>query len=42
MKLGVLTAPLYAMPLEEALRYIQSMGAEMVELGCGGYPGKGH
>lgn len=42
MKLGVLTVPLYSMPLAKALEYIKSMGAEMVEIGCGGYPGKGH
>ncbi len=42
MKLGVFTVPLYSMSLEKALEYIQSMGAEMAEIGCGGFPGKGH
>ncbi len=42
MKLGVLTVPLYSMPLGKALEYIRSLGAEMAEIGCGGFPGKGH
>lgn len=29
-------------PLKEALAYFKSLGAQMVELGCGGYPGKDH
>ena len=39
MKLGVFTTLLSNLPLEEALRYFKSLGIEMVEIGCGGYPG---
>ena len=42
MKLGVLTNVVGNMPLEDALKYFKSMGIQMVEIGCGGYPGKGH
>lgn len=42
MKLGVLTNLLGSVPLEEALKYFSSLGLEMVEIGCGGYPGKAH
>lgn len=42
MKLGVLTVPLYSMPLEEALSYLSGLGVETVELGAGGYPGNTH
>lgn len=42
MKLGVLTVPLYNKPLEEALKYLHEKGVQAVELGAGGYPGKGH
>ena len=42
MKLGVLTNLLGSVSLEEALKYFQSLGLEMVEIGCGGYPGKDH
>ena len=40
MKLGVLTNVVGNMPLEDALKYFKSMGHQMVEIGCGGYPGK--
>ena len=30
------------MPFEEALKYFKSMGIQMVEIGCGGFPGKDH
>lgn len=42
MKLGVLTNVVGEMPLKEALAYFKSLGIQMVELGCGGYPGKDH
>lgn len=42
MKLGVLTVPLYGMPLAEALSYLAGLGVQAVEIGTGGYPGKGH
>ncbi len=42
MKLGVLTVPLDSLPLKEALAIIRDMGAEACEIGCGGFPGKGH
>ena len=42
MKLGVLTNLLGSVSLEEALQYFSSLGLEMVEIGCGGFPGKDH
>lgn len=42
MKLGVLTNVVGNMPFEEALKYFKSMGIQMVEIGCGGFPGKDH
>ncbi len=42
MKLGVFTCLLSNLPLEEALKYFQSLGIEMIELGVGGYPGNSH
>ena len=42
MKLGVLTNLLGSVSLEEALKYFSSLGLEMVEIGCGGYPGNAH
>lgn len=42
MKLGVFTTIMGSMPLEEALVYFKSIGAETIELGCGGYAGKAH
>ena len=42
MKLGVLTNLLGGVSLEEALKYFKSLGLEMVEIGCGGFPGKAH
>ncbi|MCL2883996.1 MAG: sugar phosphate isomerase/epimerase [Oscillospiraceae bacterium] len=42
MKLGVLTVPLYGRPLADALTYLSDLGVQAVELGTGGYPGKGH
>ena len=42
MKLGVITVPLYDKSLDEALGYLKGLGVEMVEIGCGGFPGDGH
>ena len=42
MKFGVFTTLLSNLPLEEALKYFKSLGIEMVEIGCGGYPGNAH
>ena len=42
MKLGVLTVPLGGLSLDEACRYLSERGVQMVEIGCGGYPGKAH
>ena len=42
MKLGVFTCLLGNLPLRQALEYFKSKGIEMVEIGCGGYPGKDH
>lgn len=42
MKLGVFTCLLNNLPLEEALKYFQSLGIQMVEIGCGGTPGNAH
>ena len=42
MKLGVLTNVVGEMPLADALAYFKRLGVQMVEIGCGGYPGKQH
>ena len=42
MKLGVLTNVVGNMSLEDALKYFKSMGIQMVEIVCGGYPVKDH
>ncbi|WP_322172570.1 sugar phosphate isomerase/epimerase family protein [Acutalibacter caecimuris] len=42
MKLGILSNVIGETPLQEALAYFKSLGAQMVEIGCGGYPGKDH
>lgn len=42
MKLGVFSPVLASMSLEDALRYLSGLGVEMLELGCGGCPGKAH
>jgi len=42
MKLGVFTCLLSNLPLAEALAYFKKLGIEMVEIGCGGYPGNAH
>jgi len=42
MKLGVFTCLLGNLPLENALKYFSALGIEMIEIGCGGYPGNSH
>ncbi len=42
MKLGVFTVLLQDKSLDEALEFLASAGAEMVEIGAGGYPGTAH
>lgn len=42
MKLGVFTCLLGNKSLDEALKYFAEKGIQMVEIGCGGYPGKSH
>lgn len=42
MKLGVFTTLMSDMSLEDSLKYFKSIGVEMVEIGCGGYPGNAH
>lgn len=42
MKLGVFTCLLGDKSLDEALSYFSEKGIQMVEIGCGGYPGKSH
>ena len=42
MKLGVFTTLLSNLPLEDACKYFHSLGIQMVEIGCGGYPGNAH
>ncbi len=42
MKLGVLTVALGELPFEEACKFLAQRGVQMVEIGCGGFPGKAH
>lgn len=42
MKLGVFAVLLSDRTLEEALKYLSSLGVQAVELGCGGFPGDAH
>lgn len=42
MKLGVFTVVLGHMSLNDACAYLEKSGVQMVEIGCGGYPGKAH
>ena len=42
MKLSVLTVCVADKSLEEALKYLSSLGVQQVELGAGGCPGKAH
>ena len=40
MKLGVMSPVLSSMGLENAIKYLGSLGVDCLELGVGGYPGK--
>ena len=42
MKLGVLTVATYDKSLEEAAKYLSSLGVQTLEIGAGGYPGTTH
>ena len=42
MKLGVFTAIFDHQPLESVLDYLQTLGVQAVELGCGGTAGRSH
>lgn len=42
MKLGTLTVALGDLPFEEACKFLSERGVQMVEIGCGGFPGKAH
>lgn len=42
MKLGVFTVVLGNMDFEAACSYLEKKGVQMVEIGCGGYPGNAH
>jgi len=42
MQVGVLTVPVASEPLTDSLSYLDSIGVDAVELGCGGYPGDDH
>lgn len=42
MKLGTFTVVLGNMPFDKACDFLEKKGVQMVEIGCGGYPGKAH
>ena len=42
MKLGVLSVVLQDLPFEKAAGLLAGQGADMIEIGCGGYPGRAH
>jgi DNA-(apurinic or apyrimidinic site) lyase len=42
MQLGVLTVPLGDQSLDDALAYLDGIGVDAVEIGCGGHPGEDH
>lgn len=42
MKIGVFTTLFRNMTLEEMLKTVTPLGVEMVEIGCGGFPGNDH
>ena len=42
MKIGVFTPLLSALPLDEVLKKLKSLGIDMVEFGTGNYPGDAH
>lgn len=42
MKLGTSTVALGDLPFDEACKFLAGRGVQMVEIGCGGFPGKAH
>lgn len=42
MKLSVFAVLLKDRPFEEACKYLSAAGVQLLEIGCGGYPGKEH
>lgn len=42
MKLGTMTVVLGDMEFEKACKFLSDAGVQMVEIGCGGFPGKAH
>jgi sugar phosphate isomerase/epimerase len=42
MKLGTLSVVLADMTFENACAFLADKGVQMIEIGCGGYPGKSH
>ncbi|WP_227353986.1 sugar phosphate isomerase/epimerase family protein [Haladaptatus salinisoli] len=42
MDIGVLTVPLGDESLDDALAYLDGIGVDAVEIGCGGHPGQDH
>ncbi|MCI6019328.1 MAG: sugar phosphate isomerase/epimerase, partial [Clostridiales bacterium] len=42
MKLGVFNPVLNDKSFEDACTYLEEHGVQMVEIGCGGFPGKAH
>jgi sugar phosphate isomerase/epimerase len=42
MKLGTFSVVLGSMPFEKACEFLHQNGVQMIEIGCGGYPGKVH
>ena len=40
MKLGTFTVVLGELPFEKACAFLAENGVQMVEIGCGGFPGK--
>ncbi|SHO50809.1 sugar phosphate isomerase/epimerase family protein [Anaerocolumna xylanovorans] len=42
MKLGIFSVVLGDLPLEKACEFLQKNGVQMIEIGCGGHPGKAH
>ena len=42
MKLGVLTVALGDLSLDQACKFLTENGVQMVEIGCGGFPGTAH
>ena len=42
MKLGTLTVALGDLSFDDACKFLSENGVQMVEIGCGGFPGKAH